>query len=52
MKKAIYTRTNIEVYIREDLTPKHYWNTGKVCVSKQPTGMAYFSVDKEQLKEI
>lgn len=47
--KAIIKKTGLEVFIREDVRP-HASNHGMVCVSKQPTGMCVFSVNKEDLE--
>ena len=47
--KATIKETGLEVFVREDITPKHNWNTGKIAVSKQADGMAYWCVNKEDL---
>ena len=48
--KAVIIKTGLEVYIREELTPKHKWNNEMVVVSKKENGMAIFCVNKEDLK--
>jgi hypothetical protein len=48
--KAIIKKSGLEVFLREDITPKHTWNNGKVAVSKQEEGIAYFCVNQEDLE--
>jgi len=48
--KATIKKTGLEVFIREDINPKHDWNKGKITVSKQPEGKAVFCVDLEELE--
>jgi len=48
--KAIIKKTGLEVFVREDIQPVHNWNTGKIVVSKQPTGVCTFCVNAEDLK--
>jgi len=48
--KAIIKRNNLEVFVREDLKPIHGWNNGMIVVSKQPTGVCTFCVNKEDLE--
>jgi hypothetical protein len=48
--KAIIIKTGLEVYIREEFTPKHETNKGMIAVSKKETGIAYFCINKEDLK--
>ena len=48
--KAIIKKSGLEVFVRTDVKANNSWNHGKICVSKQPTGMMYFCVDSDEIE--
>lgn len=50
--KAIIIKTGLEVFIREEIKPNHFWNKGMVSVSKKKDGTSIFCVDINELKII